>query len=214
MGEKLISLSKKKWRGIVGVLFIAIFVLFTVVFDGSHIAQALKNSGYGYGYGYSGTPGLADVATYGYGYQYSDYVPAAVSGVTYEVGSTTATLNWSYPTTTVGADGAGGTSDDTSLDNPSGVCYTYGEAAVQSCTRSDNWLAYTITSADLSSLTAETLYYYVIQAYDDNYTYGTAYTGTFTTLPTSTTTTTSTGGGGGGAVLPPPDTEVTDGVTD
>lgn len=203
MGEKIISLSKKisllmknprhqkKWRGAVGVAFIGIFVLFTVVFDGSQIALALKNSGYGYGYGYSGTATTSTVATYGYGYQYSDYVPSAVTGVTYSVGSTTATLNWTYPTTTVGS---------TSLDNPSGTCYTYGTSLVQTCTAADNFVNYSVVTASISSLTAETLYYYVIQAYDDNNAYGTAYTGTFTTLPTSTSTTTTSGGGGGIAI--------------
>lgn len=222
MGEKLTNFSKKigrsiknpsykkKWRGLVGVAFIVFFVMFTVVFEGSHIAQALKNTGYGYGYGY----GTATTAGYyAYGYRMSDDYPTTVGALGVTTTSTTAAFSWTYPTTTV---------QGTSLDNPSGVCLKYSASSVLSCTKGTTttcaidtncYAGYATTTKSLSSLTAGTTYYYVLQAYDDNYVYGTASTGSFTT---PSTTTSDPGGGGGGTptgeppvITPPEDTDPT-----
>lgn len=169
---------RRRWQAIIGVTFMAVFVVASVAVNQTVLALNKAAGNYGY---VSNTYGYNASATS------SDQVPSAPTSLsTSGITSGQATLAWTAPTTTT---------DSTSLDNLSQYNVHYGTSSLSSCSGGSTTTS-TSAGATLTSLSASTTYYVAVCAQDSNSNTSSALTGSFTTANASTG-----GGGGGGASI-------------
>ncbi|MDO8463082.1 MAG: fibronectin type III domain-containing protein [bacterium] len=166
---------RRRWQAIIGVTFMAVFVVASVAVNQTVLALNKAAGNYGY---VSGTYGYNASVTS------SDALPAAPTSLSSTPTVSGADLSWTAPTlTTTG----------TSLNNLSSYKIHYNTSSLSSCSGGSSTTS-SSASATLTGLTASTTYYVAVCAVDGNTNDSAALTGSFATVASS-----SGGGGGGGS---------------
>lgn len=153
---------QKKWQGGIGILVMVVFVLSSVLFNGTVQAVNLVAGNYGY---YNNS----------YGYQIttsSDYVPAAVSDLAASSGNGKVTLTWTAVTSTTG--GSSLDNFDTTT-NGYKIFYATSSGSANSTsgtawtsTNDSALLTQATTTTQVTGLTNGTTYYFAIYSHDTN----------------------------------------------
>lgn len=168
--------SRRRWQTGVALLSMALFVVASVAVN--RVVLALNQAAGNYGYR-SGSYGYQASATT------SDFVPSAPTSLSASsIGTSSATLSWTAPTTTTGS-----TAISTGGGSIASYKFHYNTSSLSACSGGTSSTPTSATTT-LSSLAAATTYYVAVCATDNNSNDSAALTGSFTTA--------SSGGGGGG----------------
>lgn len=178
---------RRRWQAGIGLFSMALFVVASLAVNQTVLALNQAAGNYGY---YGGS----------YGYQASrttsDLLPSAPTVLaTSSIGTSSATISWTAPTTTTtgtAISGGGG--------SISSYKFNYSTSSLSTCS---GGTSSTLTSATttLASLSAATTYYVAVCATDNNSNDSAALTGSFTTASAGSGTGSGTGGGGGGTSI-------------